>query len=814
MLRITGLATGLDTDEMVQKLMKVELMKADQYKQKIQSMEWQRDNYREITSLLKGFQDEYFDVLKPEKNMRSISSYSAFATTYNGTETSPYLTIKPNANAKAGTYTIKNVVTAKTAKATGTALAGGIKGDAVSSFSINNTSDNNKITVTLNGASKIITLENNPADITALKNDLQSKIDSAFGSGKVTVGNDLDQLTFSTANTNTLSFSYAYNDGYSKVLGTKPSFPLTLDYQSNKIKVTLDSTPQTIELTPATYNDMDALLQEIQNRVDTAFGTGNIRVLNQSGSVVLKPIGSSGSVATPWDTVDISGGVTIDDSNNSMEVTVAGTTKTITLENKTYTKDELLSAIQSKLDSSTAFGSGKAMVSLDGSGHLRFEEISATAKLSTAKTENGGLEALGLKNVNSSNKISLNSNIADIKDNFTSPLTLTNSNGDVEGYDIEFSVNDEVFKFKSSETTINEIISAVNNNSKANAKMSYDELNDRIVVESKDLGVTAKVKISDIDGNFMGVLGLNGINNTGSDASMVFNDGSGEQTIVRSTNSFTLNNLNFELKADNNPGSVEVKIASNTQATYDLIKGFVDKYNEVLDKINLELTEKRYRNYRPLTEEQKKEMKDADIELWENKAKSGLLRSDSILEKIVSNMRRALYDTVKDVDTSLSEIGITSSPLWEDRGKLVINETKLKDAIAQNPDKLVQLFSKESQYSYQNALDDSAKRATRYEESGLAQRLYDILQDNIRITRDKNGRKGTLLEKAGTVNDLTDTKNVINSQIEAEQDKLDRLLDKLVDKENYYYNMFARMETAIQQMNAQSAWLTQQFSGR
>ena len=42
----------------------------------------------------------------------------------------------------------------------------------------------------------------------------------------------------------------------------------------------------------------------------------------------------------------------------------------------------------------------------------------------------------------------------------------------------------------------------------------------------------------------------------------------------------------------------------------------------------------------------------------------------------------------------------------------------------------------------------AGERAARYRESGLAQRLLDIIEDNISTMRNSQGKKGFLLEKA------------------------------------------------------------------
>lgn len=73
-MRISGLASGMDTDTMVSDLMKAQRIPLDKLKQKKQILEWQRDDYRSINTLLLNFRSEL-------TNMKLTSSYRARGTT-------------------------------------------------------------------------------------------------------------------------------------------------------------------------------------------------------------------------------------------------------------------------------------------------------------------------------------------------------------------------------------------------------------------------------------------------------------------------------------------------------------------------------------------------------------------------------------------------------------------------------------------------------------------------------------------------------------------------------------------------------------
>ncbi|MET1032016.1 flagellar cap protein FliD N-terminal domain-containing protein, partial [Domibacillus tundrae] len=54
-LRVGGLASGMDIESIVKNVMTAERMPLDKLKQKKQTLEWQRDQYREMNILLQDF---------------------------------------------------------------------------------------------------------------------------------------------------------------------------------------------------------------------------------------------------------------------------------------------------------------------------------------------------------------------------------------------------------------------------------------------------------------------------------------------------------------------------------------------------------------------------------------------------------------------------------------------------------------------------------------------------------------------------------------------------------------------------------------
>lgn len=110
-------------------------------------------------------------------------------------------------------------------------------------------------------------------------------------------------------------------------------------------------------------------------------------------------------------------------------------------------------------------------------------------------------------------------------------------------------------------------------------------------------------------------------------------------------------------------------------------------------------------------------MSDKEVELWEEKAKSGLLRNDSILSGGTNQMRTDFYSnvTVDGKSYQLTEFGITTSSTYLKRGHLEINEEKLKAKIEEDPQSVVNLFA-------------GGTSSSSYGEKGIINRLNDSLK--------------------------------------------------------------------------------------
>lgn len=328
---------------------------------------------------------------------------------------------------------------------------------------------------------------------------------------------------------------------------------------------------------------------------------------------------------------------------------------------------------------------------------------------------------------------------------------------------------------------------AVNANGESlGLRANFDQTTSRFFMATKEMGPATKIEIAGgLANQIMG--GTTGTYMAqGKDAQLDFKGSDGNNIPITglSSNVANVNGMNINLLKAAPGTTVSINVQSDTEATFNSIKEFVDKYNEVIKKIETKITEPRYRDYAPLTDEQKEGMSEKEIELWEEKAKSGLLRGDQMLQNTLNSLRRATMDSVQGIANDeiqlLSEIGINTGD-YRDGGKLFINETKLKQALQDKPDEVMNLFTKNNGSG-----------------AGVGERIYKELKTSVDRLGERAGTPGTFVDNST----LSKRIREMNTEIANWQERLFRTEDR-------YWKQFTAMEKALNQMNQQSMWMQQ-----
>lgn len=335
-------------------------------------------------------------------------------------------------------------------------------------------------------------------------------------------------------------------------------------------------------------------------------------------------------------------------------------------------------------------------------------------------------------------------------------------------------------KFSKGES-IDSVIRKINGDSKANVTASLDEATGKITLKSKEYGNT-DVEFS---GSLTDVFKLTGAYEGGDKAEVNING----QPLEYSSNTFTVNGVEITLLAETEAGK-PANIVSKVDSTkiMETIKSFISDYNSLLETINGKLNEERYRNFPPLTDEQKADMKEDDIKRWTERAQSGLLRGDEILSKAVWNMREAVISAgVKGTSINLSSIGITTGQYYEN-GKLVLDEMgeeKLKRAIEENPDEVLELFI---------GADGNG---------GFFNNLYENLMGPLEAISERAGTS----KYSTSLTDAYNTESIMGKELKSMNDRIATLQRRLTTMEQKYYSQFTAMEKALDKLNSQSASL-------
>lgn len=360
---------------------------------------------------------------------------------------------------------------------------------------------------------------------------------------------------------------------------------------------------------------------------------------------------------------------------------------------------------------------------------------------------------------------------------------------------------------------LSDIINNISTTTSGALTASFSQLTGRFMIQSTSTGSSQSISIATGDGTgkALSALGVTvGAGTPGSDATATITPpGGSATTITKSTNNFTVDGMTYNLTGE---GNSTVTVGADNNKVYDKIKSFIDKYNTIIDKIQTKLTEKKNYSYTPLTDAQKEDMEDTQITAWETKAKTGILKNDSNLQTMLNNLRSAFTTAVSGTGFTMgrygsSSIGLDTSQDNDKPGHIdIVDASKLKAAIATNGEQIFKMFANVS---------TSTNTTTAYNENGIFARIKNILQDNVGYT---NATLNTaiLTKYANKQDDFSMTGSsgtgTLPNQIYQKQLIIDKLKETFNDKQEAYYQKFASLETAMNNLNSQQSWLTQQFS--
>ncbi|MDD6572480.1 MAG: flagellar filament capping protein FliD, partial [Thermoflexaceae bacterium] len=274
------------------------------------------------------------------------------------------------------------------------------------------------------------------------------------------------------------------------------------------------------------------------------------------------------------------------------------------------------------------------------------------------------------------------------------------------------------------------------------------------------------------------IINLNGIEYTGS------------------SNAFSINGLTITAQAVTGPDerdAITITTQSDTQGMYDKVKDFLTQYNALINEITSLYNAASAKGYEPLTDEEKDAMSDTEIEKWEEKIKSSLLRRDDSLESIMNAMTSSMSKGVKVNGKTyhLSSFGIKTLGYLnaaeneqyayhidgdEDDASVSGNSDKLMKALTEEPDTVIEFMQ------------------------GLTNNLYQTMGKKMQST--------TLSSVYKVYNDKE-----MASEYSDYTDIIKKWEEKLQAQEDYYYQKFSAMETALSKLQSQTSSMSNLFGG-
>lgn len=784
---ITGLASGLDTESLIEGMVQGYKQKIVQLQQSKTKVQWQQEAYQSISDKLVEFSRKYTSYSYSTTNLMSSSFFNNSVITTAKGDYADKITAIGKSSSEIVINGVKNLAT--TAKATSSPTVSGVQidGDSMKvsatealDFDKDVNVSNLEGTLTLTYGSQKVTIsfseqeffdENGTGDGTISADKLKDAIVEKLGdktiktsSGSVAADELIDvtvengQIKFSDAASSNAIYISGVTGKLEKTLGLEDT---ELDEDANVTSITVGTnTPAASQVNRAEYLS-DQKISVTYNGVTKTIALKD----------VLKPDGTETAI-TDYKTFAQNLNKELSDAFGANKVTVNENSGKLEF---TVSSDSTLS-VQSDVDSVMGFDGG--MTSYLNTGKTLKELGSFDAD--TGKLSLGGVELQGTKSDS------------------------TGEDGE-QIYEYTLTINGETLTFDQN-TTIDKIVSTINS-SDAGVQVSYSKLTNQFNLVSNETGAASKIETGKDD---LGTALFGQINEHGKDAEFTATINGKTTTYTRSSNTVELDGLTVTLEGTfeptyvtNEDGTVTSEIDQDAGVTFttktdsdkivDAIKQMVTDFNTMITEIKKAYTDMPLEKsdgsaYEPLTAEDEADLSESEIAAYEEKAKTGILFMDTELSGLYSALRGV---AVSGADTGyLSSIGITTN--YEDGiTTLSVDETKLRAALESDLDGVRDAFVSNK--------DNGASS------DGLMASMQEVID---RYAATTGATKGILIEKAGSKystsasldNTMLDKMNDLDEQIAKWQDKMSNKVD-------YYTNKFTQLEVLINQMNSQSSAL-------
>ncbi len=830
---ISGLASGMDTESMIENAISAYKNKISGLNQQRTKLGWQQEAYRDIITKMAGLSSKYTSYTSGTNLMSSSFFNQAVRAVANGANASK-VAASGRGSSDVAINGVRQLATAATYKLNGSKLTGGTSGDYASAVG-----------------------------------------SSGFSLDEMTISSFSGTMSLNYGKDQVLSFRFSESDVFNSIEELAENMQKQLEDQSislssggskkasEMLTVEVDKVNNTISFKDKANNKVyiSSASNSIKNVFDLETGEGNMsfRVADEdlttqvSGvdylsrspvSITLDGVTKNVNMPTVNDILDnldwskVSGGENGDPAKKLREKILNGEDIS-SAKNRQLRDDAYIKALQANIDDKfgkLADGSSKLRVSdamkdekkLSEDGAVRGVQLKFEAgqKGSTFAVTSDKGKSMGFGGTQLTSYLNTNKTLKDLlgEEGLKGLETGVDKDGNTT-YGLE--INGVKIGEFTEKTELSTIISRINSNKDAGVNISYSKLTNEFTFTAKETGVAGNIQFSDkgLGGKLFG--GAEQISK-GQDAIFTATIDGTEMELTRSSNIVDFDGLSVTLKgefgykqkmdADGKPvldekgnpvytdeldrtaEAITFTSSADADKIVDAIKAFVNDYNEMVTKIKetystmpMQKTNGAY--YEPLTEEDKEGMSESAIKSWEEKAKAGILFGDRDLSSLYSRLTSAVSMYGQD-GADLKAAGITVS-YSEGLSTLSFDEKTLRETLDSDPDRVRDIFTKSK-------------------DSGAATNgLMAAIKDPLEVFGGTTGAtKGTLVEKAGSPLAPTSIyQNYIQKQLNNLDTQIKKWQDKMSDQVDYYTSQFSKLEQLIAQMNSQSSALSQMMGG-
>ncbi len=777
-IRITGLNSGLDTDSIIKELVSAYSVKKDNYVKAQTKLSWKQSAWKSLNTKI-------YSLYENISNLRFTAAYTLKTASVSD---STKATVTAGNSAVNGSYSLSISKIAKSGYLTGGKLASSTTENSTLS-DLGYTGGTGAISVTSQGKTTSISVDGtttisdfvtklNNAGVKASYDSTNQRIYVAASSTGVdndfsltgTTSDGVNALTKLGLNVASTSNSAAYSSWAAYAKDSDGNSYYVLDSNGN---LTYDTDGNVIT-SGGTYSETKTqeAIQTYLDQVTSATDSNTtLKAASEAASTKItanvKQIAYANAYKSTQDAISSLS------SSEQKDILTLGAMSSSNLA-KSYKTDEdgnLLYDSDGKLIEATESDT----YSVKGSDRLTALETSAGLITTTgtgdeATTDSSAATAF-LANLSTVNKYEADednaSNVTDVKEQYAAgTISDLTSSLETEITSLQDTISANNTQITANNAVISQyaLISDGETSSALASRVSYAQS----VIDNPD-SVTYSSGATRVNGQDS-VISLNGAEYTSS------------------TNSYSINGLTIEALAVTGDSEVTITSKTDTDGIYNKIKSFLTEYNSLINEMTSLYNADSAKGYEPLTSDEKDSMTDTEVEEWEEKIKSALLRRDDTLDGVMSAMENSMAKsyTINGKTYSLSSFGISTLGILNasdnqqnayhingdtDDSATSTKTDKLRAAIENNPDDLVE-YMKQLTSGLYDALDSKMKATT-------LSSVYTVYNDK---------------EMAKEYSDYTTT--------------ISDWEDKVSDMEDYYYKKFAAMESALATLQSNASSLS------